>query len=467
MLLEFERKREHVFERLSRAHGGTIDRQAALLNLAPDAQAEWRAGSWRGLNTAICRPCRIGSRRGRLRGLLSHSMTDIAVPDILAELDWRGLYADCTDRPALATRLAQGPITLYCGFDPTADSLHVGNLVPLLALRRFQLAGHHPLALAGGATGMIGDPSGKSDERTLATPAQLARHLECITPQLERFLDFSTRVNPARVVNNYDWTAPLSILEFLRDVGKHISVNSMVAKESVRARMEDRAAGISFTEFSYMLLQGFDFYTLRQTHGCELQIGATDQWGNITVGTELTRKKLGATVWGVVFPLLTKADGTKYGKTATGTVWLDRAKTSPYRFYQFFMNTSDADVAGLLKTLTFLPAEAIAELEGETENAAGSARRAASTGPRDDDARAWRGRDGRRRECERHPVWRTGVECVRRHVRRGCRRNTDVGYRAHRTWMAPARRSSISPSARASHRRRDKPGRISRRAACI
>src|SRR5580765_2572207 len=282
---------------------------------------------------------------------------------ILDELRWRGMLADCTDLDALSQRIAQGPITLYAGFDPTADSLHVGNLVPLFALRRFQLRGNHPIALAGGSTGMIGDPSGKSDERNLLTPDQLERHLDGIRPQLAKFLDFEVRTNPARLVNNYDWTAPVGVLEFLRDVGKLVSVNSMVAKDSVRSRMETRDAGISYAEFSYMLLQGFDYYHLRKTFDCELQIGATDQWGNITVGTELTRKKLGATVWGLVFPLLLKADGTKYGKTATGTVWLDPAKTSPYRFYQFFVNTDDADVIALLKILTFRSKEEIAELE--------------------------------------------------------------------------------------------------------
>jgi tyrosyl-tRNA synthetase len=285
--------------------------------------------------------------------------------DILAELDWRGLYADCTDREALAKRLTEGPVTLYCGFDPTADSLHVGNLVPLFALRRFQLAGHHPIALAGGATGMVGDPSGKSDERNLLTPDQLDHNLSCIKPQLARFLDFSGAKNPARVVNNYDWTGAVTFLEFLRDVGKHVTVNSMVAKDSVRSRMEDRAGGISFTEFSYMLLQGFDFYHLRKIFNCEVQVGATDQWGNITVGTELTRKKLGATVWGLVFPLLTKSDGSKYGKTATGTVWLDPKRTSPYRFYQFFVNADDADAGKLLKVLTFLSRDEISALEAE------------------------------------------------------------------------------------------------------
>jgi tyrosyl-tRNA synthetase len=284
---------------------------------------------------------------------------------ILDDLRWRGLLADCTDLAALSARLAQGPVTLYCGFDPTADSLHVGNLVPLLALRRFQRQGHLPIALAGGATGMVGDPSGKSAERNLQTPDQVEHNIASIRKQLTQFLDFDATANPARLVNNHDWTAPISILEFLRDVGKHISVNSMVAKDSVRSRMEDRESGISYTEFSYMLLQGFDFYHLRKTYQCELQIGATDQWGNITVGTELTRKKLGATVWGLVFPLLTKADGSKYGKTATGTVWLDPKRTSPYRFYQFFVNSDDADVVKLLKTLTFLSAEEITALEGE------------------------------------------------------------------------------------------------------
>jgi tyrosyl-tRNA synthetase len=287
--------------------------------------------------------------------------------NILDELRWRGQLADCTDLEALTKRLAEGPVTLYCGFDPTADSLHVGNLVPLFALRRFQLHGHHPIALAGGSTGMVGDPSGKSDERNLQTPEQLERNLAGIKPQLARFLDFSAAKNPARLVNNYDWTGSVSVLEFLRDIGKFITVNSMIAKDSVRSRMEDRDSGISYTEFSYMLLQGFDFYHLRKTFNCEIQVGATDQWGNITVGTELTRKKMGATVWGLVFPLLTKADGSKYGKTATGTVWLDPKRTSPYRFYQFFVNADDADVVKLLKTLTFLSQDEITALEAEVK----------------------------------------------------------------------------------------------------
>jgi tyrosyl-tRNA synthetase len=291
---------------------------------------------------------------------------------ILDDLRWRGQLADCTDLDALTKRIAQGPVTLYCGFDPTADSLHVGNLVPLFALRRFQLQGHHPIALAGGATGMVGDPSGKSAERNLQTPEQVEHNIASIKTQLTRFLDFDVKANPARLVNNYDWTAPVSILEFLRDVGKYVTVNSMIAKDSVRSRMEDRESGISYTEFSYMLLQGFDFCHLRQAFNCELQVGATDQWGNITVGTELTRKKLGATVWGLVFPLLTKADGSKYGKTATGTVWLDPKRTSPYRFYQFFVNADDADVIKLLKTLTFLSEGEITALEQELKTNPGA-----------------------------------------------------------------------------------------------
>jgi tyrosyl-tRNA synthetase len=286
---------------------------------------------------------------------------------ILEELQWRGLYADCTDLDALSQRLAAGPTTLYAGFDPTADSLHVGNLVPLLALRRFQDYGHHPIALAGGATGMVGDPSGKSTERNLLSPEQLAHNIAAIKGQLTRFLDFDASPNPARLVNNADWIGPISFLDFLRDVGKHITVNQMVAKDSVRSRMEDRDSGISFTEFSYMLLQGYDFYHLRNALNCELQVGATDQWGNITVGTELTRKKLGASVWGLTFPLLTKADGTKYGKSASGAVYLDPNRTSPYRFYQFFIQSDDADVVKLLKTLTFVSRDEITALEAEVQ----------------------------------------------------------------------------------------------------
>jgi len=288
---------------------------------------------------------------------------------ILAELQWRGLLADCTDLEALTRRLAEGPTTVYAGFDPTADSLHVGNLVPLFTLRRFQLAGHHSIALAGGATGMIGDPSGTSDERNLLTPDQVAHNIAAIRSQLERFLDFKARENPARLVDNYAWTEPMTLLGFLRDVGKHFSVNGMIAKESVRARLdrarEDGTGGISYTEFSYMLLQAQDFLHLYQHSGCELQVGGTDQWGNITAGIELIRRKTGNAAWGLTFPLLTKADGTKYGKSATGTVWLDPRRTSPYRFYQFFINADDADVIKLLKVLTFLSQEEINALAAD------------------------------------------------------------------------------------------------------
>jgi len=287
---------------------------------------------------------------------------------ILEELEWRGLFADCTDKAELAKRSAS-PLTLYCGFDPTADSLHVGNLVPLLALRRFQLLGHHPIAVAGGATGSIGDPSGKTQERQLLTKEILDHNIARVKEQMKRLLDFETKTNPARLVDNATWTTPVSYLEFLRDIGKHFSVNQMVAKESVRARMEDREAGISYTEFSYMLLQAFDFYVLCRDVGCELQIGGSDQWGNITAGIELTRKKLGKTVYGFTVPLITNADGSKFGKTVAGAIWLDPKKTSVYRFYQFWINTDDRDVIRYLKFFTFLSREEIAALEQKhTEN---------------------------------------------------------------------------------------------------
>jgi len=290
---------------------------------------------------------------------------------LLEDLRWRGLIADCTDLDALGRRLASGPITLYCGFDPTGDSLHAGNLVGQLTLRRFQLAGHHPLPLAGGATGMVGDPSGKSSERNLLSREQLEHNVACIKRQLSRLLDFETRVNPARLVDNAEWTTPLGYLDFLRDVGKHFSVNVMISKESIRARMEG-AEGISYTEFSYMLLQAYDFYHLRKAFGCELQIGGSDQWGNITAGTDLIRKKLGGPAWGLTFPLITRADGTKFGKTESGAVWLDPAKTSPYRFYQFFVNTEDSMVPGYLKKFTLLSAVEIAGLEARHQSDPGT-----------------------------------------------------------------------------------------------
>ena len=290
--------------------------------------------------------------------------------NILEELQWRGLLADCTDPQELAKRVSPGPITLYCGFDPTADSLHVGNLVPLLALRRFQLLGHHSIPLAGGATGSIGDPSGKTQERQLLTKDVLDSNIAKVKEQLRRLLDFDPPANPARLLDNATWTAPVGFLEFLRDIGKHFSVNQMVAKESVRARMEDREAGISYTEFSYMLLQAFDFYVLCRDYNCELQIGGSDQWGNITAGIDLTRRKLGRAVFGLTLPLITNADGTKFGKTVSGAIWLDPGRTSVYKFYQYWIRTDDRDVIRYLKFFTFFTQDEIAALEKQhTENA--------------------------------------------------------------------------------------------------
>jgi tyrosyl-tRNA synthetase len=283
--------------------------------------------------------------------------------NILEELQWRGLVADCTDAAELNKRISAGPVTLYCGFDPTADSLHIGSLVPLLALRRFQLLGHHPIALAGGATGSIGDPSGRTQERQLLTKEVLDANIAKVKEQLRRLLDFDTSTNPARLMDNITWTQGVSFLEFLRDIGKHFSVNQMVAKESVRARMEDRETGISFTEFSYMLLQAFDFYVLLRDKNCELQIGGSDQWGNITAGIDLIRRKLSKTGYGLTLPLIMNADGTKFGKTVAGAIWLDPAKTSVYRFYQYWIRTDDRDVIRYLKFFTFLAQEEIAGLE--------------------------------------------------------------------------------------------------------
>jgi tyrosyl-tRNA synthetase len=292
--------------------------------------------------------------------------------DIFADLEWRGLVSDYTRfaenenserAPQLPDVLTSRAVTLYCGFDPTADSLHVGSLVPLIALRRFQLAGHHPIAVAGGATGSIGDPSGKTQERQLLTADQIKANVDAIKPQLARLLDFDSKVNPARLVDNADWFSPISFIDFLRDVGKHFTVNQMVAKESVRARMEDRDVGISYTEFSYMLLQAYDFYHLHAQHGCELQIGGSDQWGNITAGIDLIRKKARQQGYGLTLPLITKADGTKFGKTESGTIWLDPKRTSVYQFYQFWINSDDRDVVRYLRFFTFLPQEQVQALE--------------------------------------------------------------------------------------------------------
>ena len=290
---------------------------------------------------------------------------------ILEELKWRGLVADCTDAAELEKKTA-APITLYSGFDPTADSLHVGHLVPLLALRRFQLLGHFPIALAGGATGSIGDPSWKAQERPLLTTEILKRNVASIKIQLAKLLDFETKQNPARLVDNATWTAGISFLDFLRDVGKHFSVNQMIAKESIRSRLEDREAGISYTEFSYPLIQAFDFYVLSRDSNCELQIGGSDQWGNITAGIDLCRKKAGKTVFGLTLPLITKADGTKFGKTEAGAIWLDPKRTSVYRFYQFWINTDDRDVIRYLKFFSMKSKEQIDDLASKHEQNPGA-----------------------------------------------------------------------------------------------
>lgn len=274
--------------------------------------------------------------------------------DLIEDLQARGLVHDSTNLDALRARLGEGPVTLYGGFDPTADSLHIGSLVPLLLLRRFQLAGHQPVALAGGATGMIGDPSGRSDERNLLDAATLDANLAGIKAQLERFLDFGAGPTAARLVDNRDWTEPVGVLEFLRDVGKHVTVNHMLAKESVRNRIQSET-GISFTEFSYMLLQANDYRWLHEHLGCELQVGGSDQWGNITAGIDLIRRTSGASVHGLTVPLVTRADGAKFGKTAAGAVWLDAGRTSPYELFQYFMQVDDRDVERFLLQLTLLP----------------------------------------------------------------------------------------------------------------
>ena len=281
--------------------------------------------------------------------------------DILEDLIARGLLHDSTDREELRTRLDEGGIGVYAGFDPTADSLHVGNLVPLLLLRRFQEFGHRPVAVAGGATGMIGDPGGRSTERNLLDASTLDTNLTAITEQLRRLLDFTEGPTQARLVDNRDWTASVGVLDFLRDVGKHITVNTMLAKDSIRSRVESDA-GISFTEFSYMLLQANDFRHLHVMHEVELQVGGSDQWGNITAGIDLIRRTSGAHVHGLTVPLVTQADGSKFGKSVDGAVWLSAERTSPYAFYQYFVNTDDRDVERFLLQLTLLPVLEIVEI---------------------------------------------------------------------------------------------------------
>ena len=283
---------------------------------------------------------------------------------IIDELGWRGLIAQSTDLDALTAEAQRGPMTVYAGFDPTAPSLHAGHLVPLLALRRFQRAGHRPIVLAGGATGMIGDPRDVG-ERSLHDADTIAEWTERIRGQLERFVDFDQSPTGAIVVNNLDWTAPMSAIEFLRDIGKHFSVNVMLDRDTIRRRLDGE--GISYTEFSYMLLQANDYVELHRRHGCALQIGGSDQWGNIIAGVRLARQKLGATVHALTVPLVTAADGTKFGKsTGGGSLWLDPEMTTPYAWYQYFFNTADADVIRYLRWFTFLAAEELGELEQAT-----------------------------------------------------------------------------------------------------
>ena len=279
---------------------------------------------------------------------------------LIADLKARGLLNQATADEELINHLDSGCRTLYCGFDPTADSLHIGSLVPLLALKRFQRAGHKPIALVGGATGLIGDPSFKAQERKLNTPDIVANWVDKLKAQVSRFIDFNDSASGADVVNNLDWVGQMSVLDFLRDVGKHFSVNNMIQKESVKQRIDREGAGISFTEFTYMLLQSYDFAELAERRDCTIQIGGSDQWGNIVGGVDLARRTYSKQTFGITLPLVTKSDGTKFGKTESGTIWLDAKKTSPYAFYQFWLNTADADAYKFLRYFTFLP---IADIE--------------------------------------------------------------------------------------------------------
>ncbi|SES80842.1 tyrosine--tRNA ligase [Thorsellia anophelis] len=291
---------------------------------------------------------------------------------LIQQLRERGLIAQVTDESALEEHLNAGAISLYCGFDPTADSLHLGHLVPLLCLKRFQDSGHKPVALVGGATGMIGDPSFKAAERKLNTADTVKEWSDKIKAQVSPFLDFDCGQNSAIVANNYDWFGDMDVLGFLRDVGKHFSVNQMINKEAVKQRLNRDDSGISFTEFSYNLLQSYDFANLCGEHNVTLQIGGSDQWGNITSGIDLTRRMHQKQVFGLTVPLITKSDGTKFGKTESGAVWLDSSKTSPYAFYQFWINTADADVYRFLKFFTFIPLDEIQAIE-ETDKNSGRA----------------------------------------------------------------------------------------------
>ena len=289
-------------------------------------------------------------------------MTPSALP-IFEELTWRGLVHQVTDGPHLAQWSATHPGSLYAGFDPTADSLHIGHFLPLMTLRRFQRAGHRPIAVVGGATGMIGDPSGKSEERNLLSVDTLRANVAGMEAQMRTLLDFDSGTRPALRVNNYDWMSRYGYLEFLRDVGKNFPVNVMLAKDSVKNRLERTDSGLSYTEFSYMLLQAYDFVHLYEQYGCTLQIGGSDQWGNITAGIDLARRMHGASLYGLTMPLLTKADGTKMGKTESGAIWLSPDKTSPYTFYQYWINVADEDAGKCLRLLTELDREEIEALD--------------------------------------------------------------------------------------------------------
>ena len=285
--------------------------------------------------------------------------------DLLTDLEFRGQIYQNTDSEGLAKRLAEGPITAYCGFDPTADSMTVGNLATIMLLCRVQRSGHRAIALVGGGTGLIGDPSGKSEERSLNTGDTVAEWSDNVRGELERFLDFDGS-NPALVVNNYDWLGDIQMIEFMRDVGKHFPISYMLAKDSVDSRLQ---SGISYTEFSYMVLQAYDFLKLNEAYDCQLQIGGSDQWGNITAGIDLIRRSNGNKTYGLTGPLVTKADGTKFGKSEGGAVWLDAAKTSPYEFWQFWINAEDQKVIDYLKVFTFLEHDAIRQLEESVQNA--------------------------------------------------------------------------------------------------
>ena len=293
------------------------------------------------------------------------------VTDIIQDLGSRDLLVQLAGGDEVRDHLNSGSRTVYCGFDPTAESLHVGSMVPLLVLKRFQLAGHQPIALVGGATGLIGDPSFKSSERSLNSTDIVEEWVKRLKPQLSQFLDFDCGSNSAVLANNLDWTHGYDVLGFLRDVGKHFSVNAMIQKESVKQRIEREGEGISFTEFSYMLLQSYDFAELNKRYNCTVQVGGSDQWGNITGGIDLTRRLHQRQVFGVTTPLVTKADGTKFGKTEAGTIWISPNKTSPYAFYQFWLNVADADVYQFLRYFTFLTAAEIMEIERSDKEAQG------------------------------------------------------------------------------------------------